>query len=67
MFRVTNFLKAGSIGVLASLIYLFILQPFSLLEVPNLKFQDLSFNLRRRIPHENPLKGRVLLVTVDDE
>jgi len=67
MNRTANFLKAGSIGVLASLIYLFILEPFPFLEVPNLKFQDLFFNLRHQIPRENPLRNRVLLVTVDDE
>ncbi len=67
MNRTANFLKAGSIGVLASLIYLFILKPFPLLEVPNLKFQDLFFRLRHQIPRENLLKARALLVTVDDE
>lgn len=62
-----HFFKAGTISLLALLVYLLVLQPFSLLEIPNLKVRDFFFNLRHSILHENPIGDRVLLVTVDDE
>ncbi|MBI3999470.1 MAG: CHASE2 domain-containing protein, partial [Candidatus Omnitrophica bacterium] len=59
--------KAGLIGILVSLLYLTILEPFSILEIPKLKTQDLFFSARYFLTRPQPILSDIVLITIDDE
>ncbi|MBI4368495.1 MAG: diguanylate cyclase [Candidatus Omnitrophica bacterium] len=61
------FWKASLVGAIAVVLYGFVLVPFSVLEIPKLKTQDLFFTARRFFHLQKPDLKDLVLVNVDDE
>jgi diguanylate cyclase (GGDEF)-like protein len=59
--------KALLFGVAAALIYLFVLTPLALFELPALKTQDLFFKVRYLTTEKPEILDDILLLTIDDE
>ncbi|MBI4394994.1 MAG: diguanylate cyclase [Candidatus Omnitrophica bacterium] len=59
--------KAAFVAVAASLLYLILLEPFSLLEIPKLKTQDLFFRARYVLAPSHPIWNQFFLIIIDDE
>jgi diguanylate cyclase (GGDEF)-like protein len=59
--------KGFFVAVALALLYLLVIQPLEILEIPRLKTQDLLFSIRRLIPRVSPAAEQMLLVRVDDE
>ena len=59
--------KSALAGLIVSSLYLGIIQPFSLLEIPKLKTQDLFFAARHLLIKRPPVLNDMVLVAIDDE
>ncbi len=59
--------KAVLVALAASFIYFSVLEPFSILEIPKLKIQDLFFATRYFFNSPSALWNKIVLIIVDDE
>jgi len=65
--HLSSLLKSALIGLFVSAFYLGILHPFSLLEIPKLKTQDLFFAVRHLFVQPRSVLKDIVLITADDE
>ncbi len=63
----SSLLKASLIGLIVSVFYLGVLHPFSILEIPRLKTQDLFFQVRHFFSRQPAVLNDIVLVSIDDE
>lgn len=60
-------LRSVLIGVCAGIFYLALLRPLDVLEIPNLKAQDLLFKIRNFIIKPPAILEQIILIIIDDE
>ena len=65
--QLSSLLKSVLISLVVSLFYIGVLQPFSLLEIPKLKTQDLFFAVRHFFVQPRSFLKDMVLITADDE
>ncbi len=59
--------KAALVGLLLMIFYLSVLKPYSVLEIPKLKTQDLFFKIRNSFLKPRAILNDIILIVADDE
>ena len=62
-----GFLQSAVISLFLAVFYLGVLKPFNVLEVPNLKAQDLFFRIRNQLTSPPQVLDQIELIIIDDE